>query len=73
METAQLAIQLKAAATPRATARIRLGNISPSISHMYGPQVTPKKNVNTLAATRAMMPQGSGRETRSSPPGTGVT
>src|SRR5258708_4923802 len=49
--TAQLAIQLKAAATDIAAARTRSGNISPTMTHRITPQETATKNTNACAAT----------------------
>src|SRR3954453_15221154 len=56
VEIAQLAIHWADAATPRADARIWLGNFSPSITHTTGPHDIPKKNTNAFAATSATGP-----------------
>src|SRR5690554_3173403 len=53
---AQLAIHWAAAATARADARIRLGNISPRSTHTTGPHVAPKNTTNALAPTTATAP-----------------
>src|SRR4051794_20309973 len=52
----QLASHCAAAATASAEARMKLLNISPSITHTTGPQVAAKEATNTLAATSATGP-----------------
>ena len=49
----QFAIQLTIAQSPSATARMRLLNNSPSITHITGPQEKPKAKTNRLAANKA--------------------
>src|SRR6185437_4340340 len=58
---AKFASHWAAAATASAIARMRLGNISPSNTHTTGPQLTPKKITQRLAATSATGPQAPGR------------
>ena len=73
MEMTKLAAQFAAAVTPSATALIRLGNISPSRTHMNGPHVAAKKRTKTLAAMSATTPQAPGSPTTSSPAASVVT
>ena len=54
--TAQLVIQLTAVQTATAVVRRLLSNSSLSITHITGPQVTPKATANTLMAISAVMP-----------------
>jgi hypothetical protein len=57
---AQLAIHCAEAATPRAAARIRLGNISPSMTQTMTPQDKAKKWTKAWAAIRATHPWPAG-------------
>ncbi len=58
---AKFASHCAMAATPRAAARMRFGNISPSRTQTSGPHDAPKNTTNAFAATRAIGPHGSGR------------
>ena len=51
---AQLAIHWAAAATARADARMRLGNISPSSTHTTGPHVAPKNTTKARTPAAAL-------------------
>src|ERR1700760_3056768 len=59
---AQLAIQLNAVATEIAVARMRSGNISPTITHKMTPHDTAKKKTNACAAINAVVPWAFGIE-----------
>lgn len=52
----QLEIHWPPAAIDNATARIRLGNISPSNTQVTGPQDMPNATTNRFAATSAIGP-----------------
>ena len=53
----KLKIQFAAVAMAIAMARIRFGNISPSSTHITGPQDAPKNTTNRFAAIRVDTPQ----------------
>src|SRR5699024_7784525 len=58
-----------AAATDRAAARIRFGNISPSSTHTSGPQLAPNPTTNTFALISAISDHGSPSSAVASPSG----